>query len=184
CAAAACNPCNPCNPCAAGAGAELTDAEARAAYDCAQPAMAAAYSRSGVASASEFSAWTSYATGPYTSATHGGRYVINYANATGAAYGRYEQAGTLAAGSVLAKPSFTVNKKGQVMVGPLFLMAKQDAGWSPDTLNWQYQMIMPDGSVFGTTNGAGSAKVQFCADCHNAMAEQDALMFLPDEYRR
>ena len=85
---------------------------------------------------------------------------------------------------VAAKDSFSVNGKGQVMVGPLFLMTKMEAGFNAGSGDWQYQMVMPNGTVFGTTNGAGSAKVQFCADCHNAVGEQDALWFLPEEYRR
>jgi hypothetical protein len=130
----------------------------------------------------QYVGWTNFATSPYTSATHGGRYVNNYSNNN--AYGGYENAGTMAAGTVLAKDSFAVNKKGQVMVGPLFLMTKMEAGFNAGSGDWQYQMVMPNGTVFGTTNGTGSAKVQFCADCHNAVGEQDALWFLPEEYRR
>ena len=130
----------------------------------------------------QYVGWTNFATSPYISATHGGRYVNNYAN--GSAYGGYEDAGAMAAGTVLVKDSFSVNGKGQVMVGPLFLMTKMAAGFNADNGDWQYQMVMPNGTVFGTTNGAGSAKVQFCADCHNAVGEQDALWFLPEEYRR
>ncbi len=146
--------------------------------------MVQAYSRSGVASARQFAAWTNHATNPYPSGTHGGRLVNNYANSTGSSYARYEDAGTMPSGTALAKDSFSVNKKGQVVIGPLFMMVKMDGGFNAETLNWQYQMVMPDGSVFGTTNGPGSAKVQFCADCHNAMEYQDALWFLPEEYMR
>jgi len=163
---------------------EITDAEARAAYDCARPEMAAAYARSGVADAARYTEWTRYATGPYESATHGGRRVVNWANATGAAYGRYEKAGVLPPGSVLAKDSFSVDAKGRVGIGPLFMMTKMDPGWNAGTMDWQYRMVMADGSVFGTTGGRGSAKMTFCADCHNAMADHDALWFLPEAYRR
>ena len=163
---------------------ELTDAEASAAYACAKPDLIVAYARSGVMAGRQYVGWTNHATTPYQSATHGGRYVNNYANGVGADYGRYEDAGTLPEGSLLAKDSFSVNKTGQVMVGPLFLMAKMAAGFNAGTGDWQYQMVMPNGTVYGTTGGAGSAKVQYCADCHNAMAEQDSLWFLPDEYRR
>jgi len=45
-------------------------------------------------------------------------------------------------------------------------------------------MIMPDGSVFGTTKGAGAKKVEFCAACHMSEApEVDSMMFIPEEYR-
>ena len=146
--------------------------------------MVAAYAESGMPAAAQYITWTNYATSPYISATHGGRFVNNRANFTGAAYGNYEDAGTLPEGSVLAKDSFSVDGKGRVKVGPLFMMAKMAAGFSAETGDWQYQMIMPDGSVYGTTNAAGAAKVRFCADCHNAMAENDALWLLPEEYRR
>ncbi len=162
----------------------LTDAESRDAYACAKSAMAGAYSRSGVDAARQFTAWTNYATSPYVSGTHGGRYVNNYANLAGSTYARYEDAGTMRKGTVLAKDSFSVNGKGKVVIGPLFLMAKMGSGFNTGTLDWQYQMVMPDGAVFGTTNGPGSARVQFCADCHNAMADQDGLWLLPEEYRR
>jgi hypothetical protein len=45
-------------------------------------------------------------------------------------------------------------------------------------------MIMPDGSLFGVTNGPGSQNVQFCAECHAIVADdQDSLFFLPEEFR-
>ena len=46
-------------------------------------------------------------------------------------------------------------------------------------------MIMPNGKVAGTTNGKGSAAVKFCIGCHAAVAEsQDAMFFLPEEFRK
>jgi hypothetical protein len=45
-------------------------------------------------------------------------------------------------------------------------------------------MIMPDGSLFGVTGGQGSENVQFCAECHAIVADdQDSLFFLPEEFR-
>ena len=50
--------------------------------------------------------------------------------------------------------------------------------------DWRYTMIMPNGTVAGITKGAGSATVEFCNECHTAMADdQDYLFFLPDEFR-
>ncbi len=73
---------------------------------------------------------------------------------------------------------------GQLSAGPLFLMEKMNAGFNADTGNWRYTMIMPNGSVFGTTGGAGSAKMRFCADCHLSVApEVDSMLFVPEEYR-
>ncbi|MHA1154083.1 MAG: cytochrome P460 family protein [Alphaproteobacteria bacterium] len=183
CAAAKCNPCNPCNPCAAG-GLELTDAEAVAAYDCLLNEMKAAYAKSGNDIAVSYANWPRYSKQAYQSGTHGGRYVQNYANAKARAYGAYEQAGQMPVGSVLAKDSFAVQPNGRVSGGPLFLMEKMNAGFNADTGNWRYTMIMPNGSVFGTTGGAGGAKLQFCADCHLSVApEVDSMLFMPEEYR-
>lgn len=183
-----CNPCgaaNPCNPCGAAAAApELTTAEATAVYDCLKAEMRTAYAKSGNKYAAVFLNWKNFAKQPYVSGTHGGRFVLNYANAKASAYGQYEKAGKMPAGAVSAKNSFTVNAKGQVSVGPLFLMEKHNAGFNANSKNWQYTLIMPNGQTVGTTNGKGSAAVKFCYECHNAVAEeQDALMFLPEEYR-
>lgn len=182
-----CNPCaakNPCNPCAAGAAVELTDAEAVAAYDCLRDGMRAAYGSSGNATAASYAGWRRYSRVAYQSATHGARYVQNYANATAHAYGAFEKAGVMPVGSVLAKDSFTVDGKGRATMGPLFIMEKMPAGFRADSGNWKYSMIMPDGSLFGETNGKNSAGMQFCIECHAAVAEeQDHMMFIPEEYR-
>ena len=185
CAAAACNPCNPCGPCGAGAiKVKLTDAESAAAYDCIMNDMATAYSKSGNAMAANYLTWRRYSKTAYQSGTHGGRFTQNYANDKGRAYGAFEDSGPMPAGTQLAKDSFTVNAKGQVGVGPLFTMEKMQAGFNADSGDWRYSMIMPDGSVFGTTGGANAKGVAFCIGCHGIMAEDtDSLYFLPEEYR-
>jgi hypothetical protein len=58
-----------------------------------------------------------------------------------------------------AKNSFTVNAKGQVSVGPLFLMEKHNAGFNKVSHNWQYTLIMPNGQTVGTTNGKGIGQI-------------------------
>ncbi len=163
---------------------ELTDAEAVQVYDCLLEELQAAYAKSENDVALSYASWSRYSKQAYQSATHGNRYVQNYANAEARAYGAYEKAGRMPAGAVLAKDSFAVTPKGRVSVGPLFIMEKMDAGFNPGSDDWRYTMIMPDGSVFGTTKGAGSAKVQFCADCHMLVApDVDSMMFMPEEYR-
>ena len=179
-----CNPCNPCNPCGAGAVAELKPAEARSAYDCLIKGLAAGYSKSGLAVAGYYKDWKNYSTQPYVSDTHGGRYVNNYGNSLAASYSKYEKAGRMPVGALLAKDSFVAKGNGKLAAGPLFLMEKMAAGFNKDSGNWRYTMVLPNGQVFGTTNGAGSAKMRFCYECHMSVAEeQDSLMFLPDEYR-
>ena len=163
---------------------EPTEAEAVAAYDCIADAMQAGYAKSGHPVAAAYIDWPRYNKVPYRSETHGNRYVNNYANDVARDYGAFEDAGVMPAGSVVAKNSFGVSAKGQVSLGPLFVMEKMSAGFNPASADWRYTMIMPDGSIYGTTKGASSAKVQFCVDCHMGLAEDtDSLLFMPDEYR-
>jgi len=185
CAAAkAGNPCNPCNPCAAGGEVELTRAEAVAAYDCLIEDMKAAYAKSDNAVALTYANWRRYSSQAYPSATHGNRYVQNYANRQAEDYGKYEDAGRFSPGARLAKDSFTVAANGAVAPGPLFVMEKMWAGFNPESDDWRYTMIMPSGQVFGTTKGTGSQKVEFCIGCHISVApEMDSTMLLPEAYR-
>jgi len=163
---------------------EVTDDEAQMAYDCMKGKLSAAYGKSGLAAASAYGGWKRYNRVPYISATHGGRYVNNYANATGDAYGKFEKSGTMPAGTVLAKDSFTVAGNGGVSPGPFFTMEKMPAGFRADANDWRYTLVMPNGAVFGTTNGEGSRNVEFCIECHSAVAEdQDQMFFIPEAYR-
>lgn len=48
----------------------------------------------------------------------------------------------------------------------------------------RYTMIMPDGSLFGTTKGEGGDRVQFCITCHEGTAaEHHQMFFVPPAYR-
>ena len=87
-------------------------------------------------------------------------------------------------GALLAKDSFTVSGDGKIVVGLLFLMQKMPAGSNKTSLDRKYSMIKPDGKVFGATGGKNSAAMNFCYECHNAVApDQDAVMLLPEEFR-
>jgi len=165
-------------------GAVLTDEEARAAYGCAKSQMAAAYAGSGNTMAKDFIQWANFSTTPYTSATHGNRYVNNYANNIAAQnYSQYEEAGKFPVGSILAKDSFVVNGRGRVVYGALSLMEKMPSGFNPEFNDWRYTMILPDGMLVGTTGGMGSENVKFCAGCHAAVDSQDNVFFVPEQYR-
>ena len=164
--------------------AELADADALSIYDRILDAMVAGYVKSKNPTAAAYRTWRRYNTAPYLSATHGKRYVNNYANDVAKAYGRFEEAGTLPVGSVLAKDSFEVTERGDVVTGPLALMEKMPAGFNPEGRDWRYTTIMPDGSLFGTTNGENTGRVEFCVECHIAAGdEQDHLFFIPSERR-
>jgi hypothetical protein len=180
-----CNPCaaaNPCNPCAA-----KSPCKPEAANTAGGPQIirAAALADEIATVTRSYQSWQRVNTVPYVSATHGSRYVNNYPGPEAAqAYGRFEEIGTMPTGGRIAKDSFTVSPDGRIAVGPLFVMEKMQQGFNASTHNWRYTMIMPDGSVFGVTNGQGSQNMQFCAECHALVAaEQDNLFFLPEEFR-
>jgi len=186
-----CGPCGPCGakracgPCGSAAEVTLTTAEANAVYDCLKGEMKTAYAKSGNLWAKWYAQWAKFSTQPYASATHGSRFVHNYASKKAAGpYGKFEKVGTMTRGGVLAKDSFTVTPDGKVSVGPLFLMEKMNAGFMKASNDWRYTLIMPNGQVVGTTRGKGSKNVQFCISCHQAVAEeQDAMLLIPEEYR-
>src|SRR5919106_512235 len=162
--------------------ARLSDADAASIYDRIRDDMVSAYHLSRDPTADRYYAWRRYNRVPYLSATHGDRYINNYGNAEAESYGR--AGAPMPAGAVLAKDSFTVTGQGDVFTGPLFLMEKMPAGFSAETRDWRYTMIMPDGSLFGTTGGVGSERMEFCATCHaTAGAATDDLFFVPEQYQ-
>ena len=165
-------------------GPEMIAAEAAKAYDCILPDLQRAYRKSGNSAAMASAKWRRYSRVAYPSATHGGRLVNNYANEASRKYAGFENAGKMPKGAVLAKDSFSVSKTGALGVGPLFIMEKMAPGFSKASGDWRYTMIMPDGSIFGVTNGKGAARMKFCAECHAAVGEtQDHMFFLPAEFR-
>lgn len=162
----------------------VSDAEALSIYQNVRERMHASYLHAELPAIAGLCEWPLYNRVPYLSATHGQRYVNNYANALARAYGRYEQAGPMPVGAVLAKDSFTVTRRGEVFAGALFVMEKMPAGFNPESHDWRYTMVMPDGSLFGTTKGDGSERVAFCISCHEAVTERHHQMFfVPPEYR-
>ena len=76
-----------------------------------------------------------------------------------------------------------MTEDGEVLPAPLFVMEKMSANFSYVSGDWRYTMIMPDGSVFGTTKGENSDRVDFCIGCHLAVENQDHLYFVPKSIR-
>lgn len=174
--------CSPCSPCGAATKEPpaLSEAEAVGAYDCVRSHMANVYAKSCHPTAIAYHNWRRFSRISYPAEAHGVRFMNNYANKTAMVdYGKWEAAGAMPSGSVLAKDSFIVGEDGKVSVGPLFLMAKGTAGMNAITRDWRYTMITPNGSV------RQDAAIQtFCNKCHRrAGAEDDNLMFLPLPFR-
>ncbi len=82
--------------------ARLAPERATEIYSIIRQALQGGYARSGNATASSYQTWSRVNTAPYLSATHGNHYLNNYVNATGAAYERFEKAGKLPVGTIIA----------------------------------------------------------------------------------
>jgi hypothetical protein len=163
--------------------ARLTPAEAEEIYRQLVDELVAGYAPSDDPAARDYRGWRRYNSAPYLSATHGNLYINNYVNEVGRAYGRFENAGILPVGAIIAKDSFVVDRNGEVRPGPLFIMEKMAKGFNYVSGDWRYTQIMPDGEVFGTTQGEGAERVEFCIGCHLAVEQQDHLFFIPTPYR-
>ncbi len=146
--------------------------------------MIKAYAKAGLRQVQDYTGWVKINTTPYQSATHGGRYVNNYTDSHGDyRYKKFEKAGTLPLGSVLAKDSFAVRPDGKISIGPMFVMEKMKKGFNKGSGDWRYSMIMPNGKIAGMTKGKGM-NMKFCAECHAGVApEQDHILLAPEEYR-
>ena len=161
----------------------LTPEQATEIYRDIKDQMVSGYRLSGNAAARNFTRWQRFNSAPYRSANHGQRFVNNYANATAEAYGRYEEAGVMPPGAVIVKDTFYVSQSGGAFPGALMIMEKMEAGFDDATGDWRYTMIMPDGSLFGTTGGENAQSVEFCGTCHALAAANDHLYFLPKAFR-
>ena len=171
---------------------EVTDTRATKTYDSIKSTLAENYAKSLLAAASSYNSWRRYNKAPYVSEHHGGRLVNDYANSAATNYGNLENGDRLPAGSIVAMDSFRIIPSclpltitaDAVDPGPLFVMEKLDPGFNEETGDWRFTMVMPDGSIYGETNGIGHEQVQFCADCHQDVSKkQDWLFFLPKKYR-
>lgn len=164
----------------------LSKDDANIIYDTIAEHMAEQLAISGEPVASQYQRWWRSNDAPYLSATHGSRYVNNYANliAARAGYNDLRPGIEMPPGAVLAKDSFTFTDDRALFIGALFVMEKLAKGKSPETADWRYLMILPDGSVFADSTGEFPETAAFCHTCHTQAEEFDYLFFLPEEFRR
>lgn len=113
---------------AGASDAEISAEDTRAAYAACVAALKAAFGGSGEPGAADYTEWTNFSTAPYPSSTHGGRYVNNYGNELAADYGKYQEAGAMPEGAIIAKDSISIDASGKASVGPLFLMERWKRG--------------------------------------------------------
>ncbi|WP_170765995.1 cytochrome P460 family protein [Ruegeria lacuscaerulensis] len=162
--------------------ADLPKEEALRIYESLQKRMARGYGGAQLDLLLNYQDWPLFNDAPYISATHGQRYVNSYANRMAHNYGTLQEGEKLPMGSVLAKDSVTVTDEGNIHPGALFVMEKLAEGANPETGDWRYIMVMPDGSLFGDTMGFRAPAVAYCHDCHEAVADRDYTFFVPEEY--
>jgi len=164
--------------------AVMTPQETAAIYKSIARQMVDGYAQSDDPAAAEYQNWQQFNTTPYLSPGHGNRFLNNYGNAIATDYLSLKPEEKMPVGSILAKDSFTVTAAGDVFPGALFLMEKLATGSNPQTGDWRYVMIMPDGSLLGDTLGSEPEAMEFCSSCHEIAADTDYLYLIPDEFRR
>ena len=155
---------------------DLTSEQVQALYDCIRDELRAGYAASGDARTGDYAGWKAAATAPAAPGPHGNRFLMTFVNETGFdEYVKYsEERGPMPVGSVIAKESFNVSKKGKVRPGPLFFMTKAEAGGEAGAYgDWVYGAYNPKGKAM-------KIKQSFCHDCHGAFETQDAMGY-PDE---
>ena len=158
---------------------DLETAQISEIYACLKDTMAEGYAKEGDEVASSYRTWTVSSTRPAVAGPHGNRLLQTFANDIAAEqYLAFAEEGVkMPAGSVLAKESITISKKKkQAVVGPLFIMTKMEDGAIPETADWLYAGIQPNGKVM-------KIKQSFCHDCHANYAEQDMLAYPLEEVR-
>lgn len=153
------------------------DAQVTALYECISGKMADQYASQGDEIGAAFRGWTVTSTRPAVAGPHGERFLQTFANDIAASeYTKFEEErGAMPVGSVLAKESFNI-KKGNAVVGPLFIMTKVAAGEAPDAQDWVYSALFPSGKTM-------KVKQSFCAGCHMGFDYRDSMGYPLEEVR-
>lgn len=158
---------------------DLDEGQVTALYACLEQKMADGYAKGGSEVGSDFRNWTVTSTRPAVEGSHGNRLLQTFANDKAAAqYLKFAEEGfTMPVGSVLAKESISFSKKKKTArPGPLFVMTKMETGSIPETDDWLYSGVQPNGKVM-------KIKQSFCHDCHTAWSAQDSLAYPLEEVR-
>ncbi len=164
--------------------AMLSGARAKAEYQSIKDTLRRQYMNLGNPVTAAFQSWRRPNREPDRSAVHGQRFVNHYANDLARDYGIFQSEKPFPEGAIIVKDSFAVTETGEVMSGPMFLLEKREQGFNPRSKDWLFVVNEPNGEVVGVTNGAGSSKKRFCADCHRQAPDgQDQLYFMPESLR-
>ncbi|MGC3936295.1 cytochrome P460 family protein [Roseobacter sp. EG26] len=158
---------------------DLDETQVVALYDCVKDAMATGYAKQGDEIGSNYRSWAVTSTRPAVAGPHGNRLLQTFANDVAAEqYLKFAEEGVeMPVGSILAKESITISKKKKAArPGPLFIMTKLAAGGAPETDDWLYGGLQPNGKPM-------KFKQSFCHDCHTGWEDQDSLAYPLEEVR-
>lgn len=162
--------------------AEMTNADAQALYECLKEAMFDNYNKGDKRwippeFVSEYRDWKAANTAPAAPGFHGERYLVTYVSPAG--YEEYtafkEEDVNIPAGTLIAKESFDVAEDGSAKAGPLFIMQKVEEDKSPETMDWYYMMVMPNGTPAAVDVMTG------CNECHVSTFGSRGGLGYPDE---
>lgn len=148
-------------------------------YDCIKAEMVEKYTKGDNEVAASYRDWTVSSTRPAVVGAHGNRLLQTFANDVAAEqYLKFADEGVvMPVGSVLAKESIKISKKKKkAMTGPLFIMTKGEADSAPETADWVYSVVQPNGKMM-------KFKQSFCHDCHVSWEAQDMLAYPLEEVR-
>lgn len=163
--------------------ADLSQSEANKIYDELRKRMADSFALADLAEIDDYQSWTRYNSAPYLSATHGQRFVNNFANSIGSDYGKLGKGEEYPEGTVFAKDSMTVIDDDRIYPGAMFVMEKLAEGAHPSTSDWRYVMVLPDGTTFGDTTGNKPKLVRYCHACHVSKSSDDFVFFVPEDFQ-
>ncbi len=157
---------------------DLEEDKVVALYACLKDKMAEGYAKEGDEVGSNFRDWAVTSTRPAVAGPHGNRLLQTFANDIAAeSYLQFAEEIEMPVGSVLAKESISLSKKKKTArPGPLFIMTKMEAGSIPETDDWLYGGLQPNGKPM-------KFKQSFCHDCHAGWADSDNLAYPLEEVR-
>lgn len=157
---------------------DLTDAQVVELYECIKGELREGYAAQGDERAAAYPSWGAAATVPGGIGNHGSRFLTTFVNDTGyLEYVRFkDEDAKMPVGTVIAKESFNVNKKGKVKKGPLFFMEKVASGEADEFGNWVYSALQAKGKAM-------KIKQSFCHNCHTNFEDQDSLGYPEEDYR-
>lgn len=157
---------------------DLTGEEVTSLYECIKGELREGYAKGDNAWAKEYVTWGATSVRPAAPGPHGKRFLNTLVNETGLAeYLKFsDERGPMPVGSILAKESFAISKKGKAKKGPLFFMEKVAAGTADEFDNWVYSAVQPKGKVMKIKQG-------FCHACHDAFEDQDNMGYPVEDVR-